>query len=202
MRVETPLYRSTSDSSPVVLSPIPQRTIPLIKAPESPPPAKETKTESPGLQAIERSRHGWHNDNMLDVATIKAPRSASPRLQDSKPGLLTTEQSGFANQPFSIAKIRRSPFAHLHSTRGHCVRHGRKLGQLQDLKAQDEVCPDCIAELAIRNRERSDRVTRRRGVFDAATATASAGSTSARAGSASATTASVVSATTASTRKE
>lgn len=197
MRVETPLYRSISDSIPVLLAPIPQRPIPLIKAPESPPPTKETKTESPGLEAIEQSRHGWHNDNMLDVATIKAPRSASPRLQDSKPGLLTTEQSRFADKPFSIAKIRRSPFAHLHGTRGHCVRHGRKLGQLQDLKVQDEVCPDCIAELAIRNRERSERVTRRRGLFDAATAT-----TNASAASASTASASIASATIASARKE
>lgn len=180
MRVETPLYRSTSDSVAIVHSPTPQRVIPFIKAPESPAPYPDA--ESSGLLAIEQSRQGWHEDHILNVSTIKQPRSASPQHhKDPGPNLLpvNTAHQGLhdtSDKSPSIAKIRPSPFAHLHGTRGHCVRHGRKLGQLQDPKVQGEVCPDCIAELTIRNRERSERNQRRRDQLDAA-ANAAAGAT-------------------------
>lgn len=71
------------------------------------------------------------------IPPIQAPRTVTPpeESESSSPGRLAIEQSreGWYNdKSISVAKIRPSPFAHLHGTVGQCVRHGRKLGPQGD----------------------------------------------------------------------
>ncbi|SMQ50060.1 unnamed protein product [Zymoseptoria tritici ST99CH_3D7] len=63
------------------------------------------------------------------IPQIKTPKTP---VASSSPGMLAVEKSreGWSeDKALAVSRIRPSPFMHLHGTRGHCVRHGRKLGQ-------------------------------------------------------------------------
>ncbi|KJX98905.1 hypothetical protein TI39_contig384g00004 [Zymoseptoria brevis] len=68
----------------------------------------------------------------LPQRTIPQIKTAKTPVASSSPGMLAVEKSreGWSeDKALAVSRIRPSPFMHLHGTRGHCVRHGRKIGQ-------------------------------------------------------------------------
>ncbi|KAK4508236.1 hypothetical protein PRZ48_001974 [Zasmidium cellare] len=121
LRPETPLYRSDPGQDTDIQSPLPQRTIPIVRAPseasmasQGVPPLALTPSLSPMPAHLQCAGTGQPASQQMTKAAVEHLLSPNPKHR----------KAGHHHQP----KALTNPFAHFHGTRTACVRHGRKSG--------------------------------------------------------------------------
>ncbi|KAF2172102.1 hypothetical protein M409DRAFT_17344 [Zasmidium cellare ATCC 36951] len=125
LRPETPLYRSDPGQDTDIQSPLPQRTIPIVRAPSeasmpssSVPPTSLTPSLSP-MPAQSAS-----GQTCSRVAATQGPANEGTAYR----GDLLSPHPKHAKAGHHHPKTHVNPFSHFHGTRSACVRHGRKSG--------------------------------------------------------------------------
>ena len=111
---ETPLYQSVPADDAELHSPLPQRTIPIVKS-----PAEESAARSVSEPADAP-------DVTLDTAEEAARNGTKPAKVPSALRDYSVNATDWPKHEEPVSQVALGPFSHLHGRRDSCVRHGRK----------------------------------------------------------------------------